>query len=128
MSVKIIIVTHEDVGQALIKATIQALGELPLSIHLEKIAPDCQPESICRNLKKLCGSLGTEDGILVLTDLYGSTPANIAVKLQNCKQIQVIAGLNLPMLVRIMNYPRLELNELTQKALSGGKDGVILCG
>ena len=127
MTVKLLIITHDEVGQALIKATTQALGELPLPIQLIKVAPDTVPEQLITQLQQLCSTLSPDDGLLVLTDLYGSTPANIAVKLQNCQQIQVIAGLNLPMLIRVMNYPCLGLKELVQKAVSGGKDGVMLC-
>ena len=127
MTVKVLIITHEEVGNALIKATTQALGELPLPVRIVKVAPDTKPEHLYEQLQQLCKALDPDDGLLVLTDLNGSTPANIAVKLQNCQQIQVIAGLNLPMLIRVMNYPGLGLSDLVQKAVSCGKDGVMLC-
>ena len=65
-------------------------------------------------------------GVLVLTDMYGSTPSNIACKLSN-GQVRVVAGINLPMLVRVMNYPALNLPQLADKALTGGHEGVISC-
>ena len=69
------------------------------------------------------------DGVLVLTDLYGSTPANLAVALgDRHDRIRVLAGANLPMLVRALSYAGLELDQLVDKALTGGRDGVLRCG
>jgi len=62
--------------------------------------------------------------VLVLTDLYGSTPSNIAQKLIAQRNVHVVSGLNLSMLIRILNYPQLPLLELSEKAVSGGKDGI----
>jgi len=64
----------------------------------------------------------------VLTDLYGSTPYNIAAVLCQRDAVCILSGVNLPMLVRVLNYPGLALAELTEKALSGGHDGVFICG
>jgi mannose PTS system EIIA component len=69
------------------------------------------------------------DGVLVLTDLYGSTPANLAVALgQRREHVRVLAGVNLPMLVRALSYAVLDLDQLVDKALDGGRDGVLRCG
>jgi len=59
--------------------------------------------------------------------MYGSTPSNIACHLNEPGITQIVSGINLPMLVRILNYPRLELDDIVNKALSGGKDGVLTC-
>ena len=67
------------------------------------------------------------DGTLILTDMYGSTPSNIACGASERHDIRIISGLNLPMLIRVLNYPHLNLNELEQKAITGGQDGVISC-
>ena len=65
---------------------------------------------------------------MVLADMYGSTPANIACSLQDGPgATQIIAGLNLPMLVRALNYSSLPLVELALKAETGGRDGVLIC-
>jgi len=60
--------------------------------------------------------------------MYGSTPSNIATRLcDHNDKVVVIAGINLPMLVRLLNYPNLNLDQLADKALSGGQDGILLC-
>ena len=69
------------------------------------------------------------DGVIVLTDMFGSTPSNIATALKRDNEhVTVIAGVNLPMLVRLMNYPRLGMVQLKDKALSGGREGIFSCG
>jgi PTS system ascorbate-specific IIA component len=76
---------------------------------------------------EMAEALNEGDGVLVLTDLFGSTPANIAGSLQSHPWVRVLAGINLPMLVRVLNYPGLPLEEMAAKAESGGQEGVILC-
>jgi PTS system ascorbate-specific IIA component len=65
--------------------------------------------------------------VLVLTDMYGSTPSNIASRLVRERGWRLIAGVNLPMLIRVLNYSGLGIHELISKALSGGHDGIMLC-
>ena len=68
--------------------------------------------------------LSTEDGVLILTDSYGSTPSNIANQFLDSKNRTLVSGLNLPMLLRIMNYRSLPLAELKEIAIEGGKHGI----
>ncbi|OZB83772.1 MAG: PTS fructose transporter subunit IIA, partial [Halothiobacillus sp. 13-55-253] len=65
------------------------------------------------------------DGVLVLTDMYGSTPSNIAHRLKEKNRVHVISGVNLPMVVRAMNYPQLNLADMTERVASGGREGII---
>lgn len=125
MAVRLLIITHSDVGSALINAVNTTLGELPLETTVVPVNYDSKPEYLLQRLKNLIETQDSTEGILILTDLYGSTPCNIAVNLCKNKKIRVISGLNLPMLIRVMNYPKLDLNTLATKALSGGRDGVI---
>ncbi|CAK0770012.1 hypothetical protein CCP3SC15_4060003 [Gammaproteobacteria bacterium] len=74
----------------------------------------------------MAGSLDQGDGVLVLTDMYGSTPSNIACRLDS-EKVRIVAGVNLPMLIRVLNYSYLSLEDLTNKAISGGRDGIIHC-
>jgi len=65
-------------------------------------------------------------GVLILTDMFGSTPSNIAKNFCDDKQVRVVSGINLSMLLNIFNYPKLSLRKLALKAIEGGKDGVII--
>lgn len=129
--VNIILITHETVGTALLEAVKMALGVLPLPTTVIAVTHQDDPDKIVAKLKKHVDSLINKDpeqDFLILTDLFGATPSNIASRLQKCERkdkIDVVAGLNLPMLIRVMNYSTLPLHQLTQKAVSGGKDGII---
>lgn len=127
MSVAILIITHAKVGDALLETADKMLGGLPLPVKVLPIPLDCEPTNALHEAELAIRDLNQGDGILVLTDMYGSTPSNVASQLLEHKQLNVITGINLPMLIRVLNYPRLNLDELTLKAISGGNDGIIEC-
>lgn len=124
MSVALLLVTHGDIGKAMYDAAVSIIGSCPLRTEFISVMDDGQPEQLIKLSLKQLSALDTGDGVLVLTDMYGSTPSNIACALQH-ENVEVVAGLNLPMLMRIMNYPGLPLHRLTDKAVSGGKEGVM---
>jgi len=127
MTVGLLIITHDRIGQHLLATATRMLGICPLATRTLKVTSDCDPDETLERARSLSSELHQGDGVLVLTDMYGSTPSNIAGRLLDGGDMRVVAGVNLPMLVRILNYPRLSLEELAQKALSGGRDGVLLC-
>ena len=127
MSVGVLIITHGEIGRALLDSAVQILGVCPLDTRCLSAPNDEDPDLVLDRALELTDGLDQGDGILVLTDLFGSTPSNISCRLQQFHNARVIAGINLPMLVRVLNYPQLHLEELTHKAISGGKDGVLVC-
>jgi PTS system mannose-specific IIA component len=126
MSVGILIITHTDVGDALLKTAIKLVGSCPIKTETVNIPYDCNIEELRDKANNSLNALGSCDGVLVLTDIYGSTPSNIAKQLDSTTRKHIISGINLPMLVRIFNYPELELDELADKAISASRDGVTL--
>lgn len=127
MSIGLLLITHDQVGHALLHTATGTLGMCPLAVEVLSVKRGDSPELTLKQAKNLVASLNSGDGVLVLTDIYGSTPSNIAQALQVTKLVEVIAGVNLPMLIRVLNYPRLSLAELTAKAVSGGRDGIFDC-
>ncbi len=85
------------------------------------------PDRIRHELNSNIADLDQGMGVLILTDMFGSTPSNIACTVANNKVVRIVSGLNLPMLVRVFNYANLDLEKLKQKAISGGKEGVAPC-
>jgi mannose PTS system EIIA component len=90
------------------------------------IVRDTEPEQNRRQAREMVTALEQGDGVLVLTDIYGSTPSNIACALQSIDNVRIVTGLNLPMLIRVMNYADRDLEQLTEKASSGGHDGILV--
>ena len=130
MSVGLLIITHDGIGNSLVKTAVSIIGSSPLEVEIMSVPLNCSPERQNTKGIKLAEKIDSGDGILILTDLYGSTPSNIArsiskVRSVNGQQSMLVSGLNLPMLVSILNYPHLNLNALTKKAISGGQKGTM---
>ena len=128
MSVAILLISHQDIATAFLKAAKTTYGEqLPLSVHIAEISTQLDPNTLIPKLQQLTQNLDHGDGVLILTDLFGSTPSNVAQALQDIGHIRIVAGLNLPMLLRVLNYPKAALDELAKKAAQGGKNGIVEC-
>jgi len=127
MTVNILLITHDEIGQSLLVAAINTLGFCPLSAELLSIPLDCDPDQMKQKAKNTVSSLNHGEGVLILTDIFGSTPSNIACSLLEEDNVRIISGINLPMLIRVLNYPTLDLDELVVKAVSGGKEGIMDC-
>jgi len=134
MSVSILIISHGNIGSSLINATKQMIGQNTLKIKTldANIALDANIELTLDDLYKKASSLVKEidqgDGVLILTDLFGSTPSNIAHRLYEKNKINIVTGINLSMLIRILNYTHLNLEAITNKAYSGGIEGIKING
>jgi PTS system mannose-specific IIA component len=126
MSVSVLVLSHEGIGAAILGAALQMIAACPMETTLLTIEQDGEPDDLIERAKLLLDTMDSGDGVLVLTDLYGSTPCNIAKACISGKNAIAVAGLNLSMLIRVMNYPDLGLSELSEKATSGGKDGIII--
>ena len=128
MPVAILIITHGEIGQQFINTAQSTLGgKLPLTCRALSVPPNCDPEKLMTEAECLLQNIDEGDGLLILTDMYGSTPSNIATHFEKRARVHVIAGINLPMFIRALNYPDLNLAGITEKALSGGHDGIMLC-
>jgi mannose PTS system EIIA component len=125
MSVGLLIISHEEIGRALIQTVIQTLGSSPLPVEILSVPKECYPEALAEHARRAAASLDHDAGVLVLTDMYGATPSNIALRLAGAK-VRIVTGLNLPMLMRVLNYSQLGLDQLAEKAVSGGREGVFL--
>ncbi len=126
MRVAILMITHGDIGHSLLSTVTDTFEKLPLPIHLIAVSKNADPEQLIQALQQEIKSPDQGQGVLILTDIYGSTPANIANALFHPNKIEIVSGVNLPMLVRVMNYPQLSLHALAQKALSGGIDCIVM--
>ena len=119
MGTALLLITHDNIGNSLLCAAESMMGASPISYKNLVISQHMDIEQGFKQAKQLCRELDEGDGVLVVTDMYGSTPGNIAVKLlQDKSEINkiIMTGANLPMLVRIMNYAHLSLTELAEKA------------
>ena len=126
MSVGLLLITHEGIGSKLLETAKNMLGACPLSTAVVEVPLDSAIDKIKQQAFEQIQALDQGNGVLLLTDLYGSTPSNIAHDFITHSNCSLVTGVNLPMLVRILNYPQLQLDEMAQKAFSGGHDGILL--
>ena len=122
----LLLITHGNLGQEMLDTVTEILRNCPLQARAISVSSGCDPETVYAQTARTCTELDQGGGILVLTDLYGSTPSNIASRLADTHRVAVISGANIPMLLRVLNYPDMELEQLCDKAASGACDGVIV--
>ena len=125
MTVAVLLITHERIGEALLNTASTVFQGAPLACSAFGVPPDADPQHCYQQALSLVDELDGGDGVLVLSDLYGSTPGNVALRISQSTGRRLVAGVNLPMLLRVFNYSRLPLNELTEKAVEGGRAGVV---
>ena len=125
MTIGILLLTHNDIGAQLLSAAKSTYGSVPIRTEILSIDHYDQPNDLAKLANQYVKLLDDGKGVLILTDMFGSTPSNIAKDLCHLSKVNVVSGLNLSMLLNIFNYPNLSLNQLTTKAIEGGRDGVI---
>ncbi|WP_233799852.1 PTS sugar transporter subunit IIA [Paraburkholderia sp. HP33-1] len=124
----ILIIAHAPFATALRDCISHIYGGLPARIGVIDVSPDCDPAQVVAFANSEVARLKEENGALVLTDMFGATPANIAGRLANIPDVRVLCGVNLPMLVRAVCYRAIPLDTLADKALAGATKGVQAIG
>ena len=126
MSVGILLITHEGIGHALLAVATRLLRKLPLETAAFEVPFDGDVDALLPQASAALRKVDGGHGVLVLTDLYGATPSNIAAKLSRLgTPVRRVSALSLPMLLRVMNYADLPLDELPAIAAAGARNGVI---
>jgi mannose PTS system EIIA component len=128
VSVGVLLVTHGKLGHYLLGTLAEMMGPLPLAADVLEVRRVQDPKVLVRQGSRTIQRLDQGQGVLILTDAFGSTPSNIASRLHVEGRTVTVAGVNLPMLVRIFNYPSLDLAGLAAAAVEGGQRGVMVCG
>ncbi len=121
----ILILTEKNLGAALIAAVVHTLGKHPPELEAINLDYAQSPEHINQSLQQYLHRLDRGEGVLILADMYGATHTNVACNLLQRERIEMITGLNLPMLLRVLNYRGLSMEDLIDKALNGGSGGII---
>lgn len=126
MSVALLLVSHNKVATSLMEVAASIMNDPPTNYACVEIPMDAQVDNMVTKIDNNISQLDTSDGILIITDMYGGTPSNIAEKFAGSKNTRMISGMNLPMLIRAMNYRDLPFVELTEKIVSGGQQSIRL--
>ena len=125
MTVGVLLITHDHIGQSLLDIASTVFDGSPMACRAMGVARDADIELCFQRAMSMASELDDGDGVLLLSDLYGSTPGNLARRVSEAAGGRAVAGVNLPMLLRVFNYCALPLGELTDKAVEGGRAGVV---
>lgn len=123
--VGILLVTHNGLGDSLIDCVRHVTGKVPDRLKSLSVLADDDAQQKEAEGRTLIKQLDSGDGVLLLTDIYGATPSNIACLLREPGRVEGVAGVNLPMLLRVVCGPELPLQELADKALHGGQNCIV---
>ena len=127
MTVGILLITHEGIGNAMLDVATRLLRKLPLVAEAFEVPFDADADALLPQASAALRRVDGGHGVLVLTDLYGASPSNIAARLARLgTPVRRVSALNLSMLLRVMNYAELTLDELPAVATAGARNGVIL--
>jgi len=121
----ILIVCHGSLASSLAAAVTHVLGSRPAQFDTLSVGAKDDPLQLLPRAREMVQSLDAGEGVLVFSDIYGATPCNLASKLLVPGQVELVAGVNLPMLVRALTYRDRDLDTMIKKAISGGCDGVL---
>jgi mannose PTS system EIIA component len=121
----ILILSHGTFGEALMHSATHVLGKRPPQAYHMGVALHDDPDKILPQAREMLRQLDTGEGVLILTDMLGATPSNIATRLLAPGRVEGLAGASLPMLIRALTYRDEPLAAVIGKAMSGGHDGVV---
>lgn len=128
MSIALVTITHNRIGEETFDTACQILGGTSLPVRHFRFGPQDSPDDLERALVTATETLDAGDGVLVLCDLYGSTPCNLARRLPSARNVLVLSGVNLPMMLRVLTYAHLDLATVAGKAAEAGRVGVVQSG
>ena len=124
MTIGILIIAHAPLASALRACVLHVFPEVEHSLGALDVAANAPPEDTLAAARIMVDQLNTP-GVLVLTDVFGATPCNVAQKLVDGVHSKLVAGVNLPMLLRTVNYRHESLDLLVARALAGGSQCIM---
>ena len=121
----VLIVTHGEIGTALLAGASQILGETPQQVSTLSVWRQDDPDDLVLRARELMEQIDAGDGVLILTDIFGATPGNVVSKLLQDGRVEGVSGVSLPMLLRVLTSRNGSLPAAVQRALSGGSEGLV---
>lgn len=123
----VIIVTHAEFGETLRKAAEGIVGRQEQCLTFS-VTTDLGMNSIVEALDEGIKNVDTGQGVIILTDMFGGTPSNLSLSFLGTRRLEVITGVNLPLLLKIFSNRELSLDQLAKQAKLAGQQGILVAG
>lgn len=123
--VHLIIMAHVELANSFVYCAEHILAKKIDNLHIVSVSKVDSIENILQKSSDVIKNIGNDKEVLILTDIFGATPSNIANKLLLKNHIELVTGLNLPMLIRAISYANKGLRTCVEKSISGALEGVI---
>ncbi len=127
MNVGIVLVTHEQLAAQLLTVAETIFDAEMAPVARVSVPANISPQRLGKYADLIRDTMAEQDkgaGVLVLTDAYGATPDNLARYFGEQCHARVVSGVNLPMLLRVLNYAQQSLEQLCEIAVVGGRSGI----
>jgi PTS system mannose-specific IIA component len=121
----VLVISHGAIGETLLSSAEQILGVKQAQAAALGVSRSDDPDRVLERARVLMASLDQGAGVLVLTDMFGATPCNVAARLLADGRVEGVSGVSLPMLVRVLSGRNGSLPAAVQRALTGGAEGVV---
>jgi PTS system mannose-specific IIA component len=128
MNVGLLIITHNQIGTELIATASSILGNKLPPIQSISVPAELDPADMggyADQIRDTIINLTSNQELLIFTDIFGATPNNLARYFANDLSAEVVSGVNLPMLLRVLNYCQQDLGQLVVTAIEGAKKGIV---
>ena len=123
----ILIIAHAPLANALRECALHVFPDCASGVLAVDVLPHDAPETTLADARRAMAQLGADE-VLLLSDVFGATPCNVAQQLNDSAQTRLVAGANLPMLLRSVCYRHESLDQLVTRAQAGGTQGVMTVG
>jgi PTS system mannose-specific IIA component len=121
----ILLITHGSYGEALVQNVSHVLNKRPPQVMQLGLTSQDDPLDMLPMAREMLAMVDKGDGVLVMTDIFGASPANLALKLLERGRVEGLTGVNMPMLLRALTYRDKGMETLLVRARDGGRDGII---
>jgi PTS system ascorbate-specific IIA component len=125
VAVGVLLVTHGRIGEELLASAKRILDGHPLPSASFAVEQNRDPDHVTHDVAARLTNLDEGDGVLVLVDIFGATPSNVVCRVPDAHPCAIVTGVNLPMVLKVFNYPTLDLAALAELAHEGGREGVL---
>ncbi|PKO37360.1 MAG: PTS fructose transporter subunit IIA [Betaproteobacteria bacterium HGW-Betaproteobacteria-6] len=121
----ILLITHGSYGEALLQNVSHVLNKRPLQVMQLGLTSQDDPLDMLPMARDMLALVDKGDGVLILSDIFGASPSNLALKLLEPGRVEGLTGVNMPMLLRALTYRDKGMETLLVRARDGGRDGII---